>query len=151
MLDFAWWMKKGGYAESTIVLYTTLIKILIQRGANIHDPESVKEIIAKQQWSDSARNNAIAAYTLLLKMTGRTWQPPICHVTRKLPFIPTELELDQMIAGCGKKTATFLQTLKETAMRSGEVNSLRWIDIDTAKRTITLNHPEKTAILESSR
>jgi len=50
-----------------------------------------------------------------------------------------------MIAGCGKKTATFLQTLKETAMRSGEANNLRWIDIDNAKRTITLNHPEKNS------
>jgi integrase len=28
-------------------------------------------------------------------------------------------------------------------MRSGEANKLEWINIDTARRTITLNNPEK--------
>jgi integrase len=51
--------------------------------------------------------------------------------------------LDNLIAGCGKKTATFLQLLKETGMRSGEANSLSWIDLDLQKRILILNTPEK--------
>ena len=70
---------------------------------------------------------------------------PICKVSRKLPFIPTEEEIDALIAGCGKKTSTFLQLLKETGMRAGEANRLEWIDIDESNRTITLNNPEKNS------
>jgi integrase len=76
-------------------------------------------------------------------MQGKKWNPPRCKVTRKIPFIPTEQELDSLIAGCGKKTATFLQLLKETGMRSGEANSLSWIDLDLQKRILILNTPEK--------
>jgi len=38
-----------------------------------------------------------------------------------IPFIPTEAEIDQFIAGCGRKISAFLQTAKETAARSGEI------------------------------
>lgn len=61
----------------------------------------------------------------------------------RMPFIPKEAEIDALIAGCGKKTATLLQLIKETAMRSGEANSLLWIDLDMECRTITLNQSEK--------
>jgi integrase len=143
IVELAWWMKKNGYAETTIRLNTTVLRVLSERGADIFNPESVKEIIAKQKWSEARRHSAIAAYTLFLKMLGQTWNPPICKVTRKLPFIPTEQEIDALIAGCGNKTATFLQLLKETAMRAGEANSLLWTNVDFERRTITLNKPEK--------
>ena len=74
---------------------------------------------------------------------GLTWEPPACDVTRKLPFIPTEKELDDLIASWGKKMASFLQLLKETGMRCGEAIRLEWADIDFQRRTITLNKPEK--------
>jgi len=49
---------------------------------------------------------------------------------RKLLFIPTEEEINQLIAGCGKRTATFLQVLKDTRARTAEALKLRWIEID---------------------
>ncbi len=76
-------------------------------------------------------------------MHGLTWIKPKCIVTRKFPFIPTEQELDQLIASCGRKTSAFLQLLKETAMRRGEAVRLKWTDIDFERRVITLNAPEK--------
>ena len=114
-----------------------------QRGADLFNADSVKEAIAKQKWSTARRHTAISAYTLFLKMMGKRWVPPICKVTRKLPFIPTEEEIDALIAGCGKKTGTLLQLLKETGMRKGEANRLCWMDIDMERRTIPLNTPEK--------
>ncbi len=42
-------MKKG-YSESTIKSKTKLLKRLIKLGANLEDPESVKEIIAGIFW-----------------------------------------------------------------------------------------------------
>ena len=143
IVEYAWWLKKQGYADLTVKNYTRNVRFLIERGANIYDQESVKEIIAKQKWSEATRHIAINAYTTFLRMLKQTWEPPICKVTRKLPFIPTEQEIDALIAGCGKKTAAFLQLLKETGMRSGEANRLEWTDIDMKHQTITLNNPEK--------
>ncbi len=50
--------------------------------------------------------------------------------TRPLSAHATENELDQLIAGCGQRTATYLQILKETGAWCGEVWSLRWTEID---------------------
>jgi len=43
ILEYAWWLKKEGYAESTIIGRVKLLKTLVKRGANLYDPESVKK------------------------------------------------------------------------------------------------------------
>jgi len=53
-------------------------------------------------------------------MHGLHWNPPKYKRIHKHPTIPTETELDQLIAGSGQRTATFLQILKETGARCGE-------------------------------
>ena len=136
-------MNKQGYAKETIRTYLSCLRTLCNRGFNIFDPESIKESISQQKWSANRKRIAINSYSLFLKMDGKTWEKPRCKITRKIPFIPTEEELDTLIAGCGKKTATFLKLLKETAMRSGEAKRIQWIDIDSERRIITLNEPEK--------
>ena len=142
IIEFAWWMKKQGYAEGTILGRTKLLTILAKRGANLFDPEKVKDVIAKQNWSEGRKENAVDSYTLFLKINGGKWEPPIYKRTRKLPFIPTEQEIDALIASCGSKTATFLQLLKETAIRAGEAWSLKWTDLDLENRTVRIT-PEK--------
>ncbi|MEM2147998.1 MAG: site-specific integrase [Candidatus Bathyarchaeia archaeon] len=104
--------------------------------------ESVKETIAKQQWSNGRKANAIDAYTSFLQMHNLKWEPPICKRDRKLPFIPTETEIDQLISSCTKRTAAFLQLLKETGARCGEACKLKWTDLDTENGTIRIT-PEK--------
>jgi len=146
LVEFSWWLKKQGYAESTIRQYSKNIKILAERGANLYDPDSTKDVIARQEWSNARRSVVIASYTAFLHKHGESWEPPKCRVTRKLPFIPTEQEIDSLIAASGKKTATLLQLLKETAMRGGETDKLKWINIDTENRTVTLNTPEKNSL-----
>jgi len=144
IIEYAWFMKKQGYSEITSYIYTNAIQILKKRGADIFNPENVKEIIAKQKWGQARKNTVVHAYTLFLKTQGSSWEPPIYRKpSRKIPFIPTESEIDQLIAACGKKTAAFLNLLKETAMRCGEANRIRWSNIDSYRRTITLNFPEK--------
>ena len=143
LVNYAWWMKKNGYAKTTIRLNTTILRLLTERGAQLFNSDSIKEVIAKQEWSNSRKHSAIATYTLFLKTHGQTWEPPRCKVSRKLPYIPTEKEIDSLIAGCGQKLGTFLLLLKETAMRKGEAFRLLWKDIDFERRTITLNDPEK--------
>ncbi len=144
LVEYSWWMEKQNYAKESIRGYASCLRALIQRNANLMNPESVKEALAREKsWSQNRRRNVINAYTLFLKINGLTWEKPKCQITRKIPFIPTEKELDNLIAGTGKKTATFLQLLKETAMRSGEAKRLHWTDLDLERHIITLNHPEK--------
>ncbi|MGB9760128.1 MAG: hypothetical protein ACPLZG_09915, partial [Thermoproteota archaeon] len=135
LLEFAWWLKKQGYKESTITSKVKLLKILVKRGANLSDPESVKEVIARQEWSEGRKENAVDAYTSFLIFAGGKWDPPKYKRVDKLPFIPTEQELDALIAGCGKKMAAFLQLLKETGIRAGEAWNLKWTDLDTQTQT----------------
>ena len=79
-------------------------------------------------------------------MTGKQWERPKFHVTRKLPFIPLERESDDLTAGCGKKTATFLQLPKETGMRTSEGLRLKWTDINTQRNLITLTESDAFTI-----
>jgi len=144
IIEFLWWAEKEGHAKETIRCYGSCLRALLQRGADIFNAESVKEVLAKEKaWSQNRRRNVINAYTKFLEFSGLQWKKPKCKVDRKIPFIPTEQEIDALIAGCGKKLAAFLQLLKETAMRSGEAKKLHWIDIDFERRLITLNYPEK--------
>jgi hypothetical protein len=42
-------------------------------------------------------------------MAGKKWQLPKYKLTQKIPeFVPTELEIDELIAGCGRKIAAIL-------------------------------------------
>ncbi len=143
ILELCIYLKRQGYSNETIRLNRIALKVLMDRGANLYDEGSVKDVIAKQTWSDNRRRNVINAYDLFLKLNGLSWEKPRCTVTAKFPFVPTEQEIDALISASGKKLSTFLQLLKETAMRRGEAKRLEWINIDSERNTITLNEPEK--------
>jgi integrase len=137
IVEFSFWMLKQGYSQATIKGRIKLLNRLLRLGANFNDEDSLKGTIAQQEWSVNRKVNAVDAYDSFLKWQGKSWTPPIYRRVRKLPFIPTEIELDQLIAGCSKKVATFLQLLKETGMRCGEAcQLLNWTDIDLEQRLI---------------
>ena len=49
----------------------------------------------------------------------------------RLPsYIPTEKEITSLMGGCCKKTATVLQLLYETGIRSGKAWRLKWDNFD---------------------
>jgi integrase len=142
IVEYSFWLLKQGYAKSTIKGRTKLLKRLTKLGANLYDPESIKEVIAEQEWSAGRKANAVDAYTSFLQMRGTKWEPPIYKKIRKLPFIPTETEIDQIIAGCNRRMATFLQLLKETGVRCGEACQLKWTDVDLVTNSVRIT-PEK--------
>lgn len=141
---FLWDLQKQGL-EKSVSTYNAYLGVLKNAGANLQNPESVKEIIAqKQYWNPNTKALAIAAYTKFLKFLGRSWNPPKCERIEKLIRVPKEREIDALIAGSrSKKQATFLQLLKETGLRSGEAWSLEWKDIDFSNRTIPFDKPQK--------
>jgi DNA-directed RNA polymerase subunit M/transcription elongation factor TFIIS len=63
LLEYAWWLKKNGKSDSTIEGRTKLLRIMVKRGANLYDPETVKDVIAKQPWCNGRKNNACDAYS----------------------------------------------------------------------------------------
>jgi integrase/recombinase XerD len=84
----------------------------------------------------------VTIYSTFLKFIGGRWEKPSYKRVEKLPFIPTEEELDTLIVGSGKKMSVLLQFLKETGARVGEVLRLRWTDVDFERRVVSIT-PEK--------
>lgn len=146
ILEFAWQLKRRGLASSTITQRIYRVRHLSQRGADLLDPESVSTILAQSDWTESNKQVFIVAYKSFAKMFSLSWTPPKTRVSRKLPFIPTETEIDQLIAGCGKRTATFLQVLKDTGARGCEASKLCWTDVDEKSCTIRINYPVKGSL-----
>ena len=140
--EYAWWLKKDGKSEATILGRVKLLRRLVKRGANLYDPESIKKTIAEQAWGNGQKNNAVDAYSSFLSMVGGTWEPPAYKVVRKIPFIPKETEIDQLIAASSRRMAIFLQLLKETGARCGEIWQLSWDDVDFESKVVNIT-PEK--------
>jgi len=143
VLEHAFWLKKEGYRESTIVSRVKLLAGLAKK-SDLLDPESVKEAIARLEVTEARKENIVCVYGSFCRQNSLPFNPPRYHRVERLPFIPSESEVDQLIAGLGGKTTTFLQTIKETAGRPGEVWRLRWLDLDLEGRTITIA-PEKNS------
>ena len=141
VVDFLWHLKKNGAKNGTLKNYSSMLRKL---AANTDlTSESVKEYLAKtNEWSDSSKSLCVVIYTTFLKFIGASWEPPKYKPAERMPFIPTEADIDQLIAGCGKKLSTFLQFLKETGARCGEAAMLKWADIDVERRVVRIT-PEK--------
>jgi len=106
--------------------------------------KEVEEVIARQEtWSAGTKIYVVDSYSCYLKMKGLTWEKPRYKRREKTKFIPLEEEIDALITGCGKKTAAFLQGLKETGCDPTELWRISWIDIDKANMRVSINYPVK--------
>ena len=130
-------MRNNGLAETTI---STRIHALKQLSVmtNLTKPEQVKQIIIAQPWKSLTKRKYLESYAALLKSLGIQWTKPRIKIEARIPFIPTEQELDLLIASCGKHMATLLQTLKETGARISETVKLKWIDLSTEQKTLNI-------------
>jgi integrase len=139
--------RKEGRAEETIRSRIQALK-QVARICNLNNPEEVKTWLAclieenKCTWNNKTKTKFCDTYTTYLKFKGIQWTAPKYQIIAKLPFIPTEQEIDLLISACGKTTSTVLQMLKETGMRIGELCQLKWIDIDGERKTVSIT-PEK--------
>jgi len=139
IVQYMWHLKKQGYAEDVVRNRVTALERLIALGVDLNDPETVKEALARQEgWRQSYKLQMVYAYECFLKMCGLTWERPRYKQERTLPFIPTEEELNQLIAGSGKILGTFLQGLKDTGADPGELAKLKWTDVNFGARTVTI-------------
>ena len=146
LLQFALYLRKQGRTISTINGYITKLGTLAKK-ADLNDPESVKLYIAKKDRMTNSKATLVNVYNAFLKWQGKSWDKPKYRLTSPIPeFIPTEQEIDALIAGCGKKLSAMLQTIKETGMRLGECLSLTWTALNDKDNVLTLNTPEKNGL-----
>jgi integrase/recombinase XerD len=143
IVAFAWKLKTDGYRDTTIREYVVELGTLLRKGADLSNPLSVKETIAKEPLQDTTKRNYANAYQAFMETLGLTWKKPRYKPQEKFPFIPLESDIDQLVSGTGKKLGTALQTAKETGMRVGEILRLKWTDIQPEQSLIMINDPEK--------
>ena len=86
------WLKKEGYKESTIERRVRILRTLAKH-ADLADSESVKQALARMEWSDGTKELACDAYSLLAKSSGIGFRRPRYQRTEKIPFIPLRLSL----------------------------------------------------------
>ena len=142
-VEFAWYMKKKGLADSTIRNRVFLLKRLTQLGADLTNPDTVETLLATTDLKPAYKRayiNAYKAYTLYINIK---WDKPKTNVPQKEPFLPQESEVEQLIAGTGKATSTLIKLLHETGVRIGEASELKWTDINFKLKTVSINFPEK--------
>ena len=145
IVDFAWKLKKRGLADKTIALRTYRLNMLVKKGADLNNPDTVETILATETVTPANKREYVASYRAFTKTFNIPWTPIKVNYEPKQVFIPLESEIDALIAGCGKRTATFLQVLKDTGARSGEAVKLQWTDVNTENNTISINNPEKSS------
>lgn len=138
VIEFALWLSKQGYSEQVAKWRSDRIEKLAQLGANLWDPETVKEVLAKHKWNDGYKMLLSYAYENFLQMEGLSWKRPHYVQPERLPFVPTEAELNQLIASCGKKLSVFLQGLKDTGADPGELAAIGPTDVNAENRTIQI-------------
>jgi integrase/recombinase XerD len=120
----------------------------VARLIDIMEPSQVKKWLANLiedkpcTWANSTKTKFIDTYTAFLAFQNKTWKAPKYPKVDKIPFIPTEQEIDSLIAHCGKTTSAVLQFLKETGVRIGELVKLKWLDVDFERKVASIT-PEK--------
>lgn len=141
IVEFLWQLKKNGVKSITLKSYGSILKKIASH--TDLTPEGVKEYLAKNDdWSDSTKSLCVIVYGSFLKFIDLSWHPPKYKPAEKMPYVPTEADIDQLIAGSGRILLTFLQFLKETGARCGEVARLKWSDVDFERKIVRIT-PEK--------
>jgi hypothetical protein len=93
----------------------TIINALFKRVSNLWDSGEVEQYIQNAELSNGRKNLYGQAYRDWCNWKGFDYKPKQYRKEEKLPYIPTENEIDQLIGGMGQKLACFLQIMKESA------------------------------------
>ena len=104
------------------MLSTKLSKLLIKfcwptKTSNTKSTFSDRGVNELNNFTVCKKHQLVAAYRSYTKIFKLPWEPVKVNYTPRKPFVPLEAELDQLIAASGKRTAAFLQTLKDTGCK----------------------------------
>ena len=138
IFNTVWELKKRGYCDITLKAKGERLRFLA-RHANLDDPEAVKGFIAEQtSWSNGYKQSVAYAYDNYVKTNGLSWSLPHFRVEDKLPKIPTEEKINQIIVRARGKYVLVFSILRDTGMRPIELERTRTRDIDFERGIIAV-------------
>jgi len=149
ILEYLVHLENAGKRPDTLKAHSKVLTRLAKHGANLMNPESVKQTIARENVEPSTKAHYVGVYKVFADYCQLSWKAPVYRYARKLPFIPLETEIDQLIAGFKRRPATFLQVLKETGARCGEAWALKWTDLNG--NVLSINNPEKGSLARQTK
>jgi len=135
IFNVLWEMKKNGKAKATIDTVRKGLRFLTKH-ADLDKPETVKGFIAQLDRKDGYKKQLCFIYDNYVKVYNLQWTRPSYFVAQKLPKIPTEDNLNMLIANASKKLALAISISKDTGLRPIEVMNLTLKDVDIEKRYI---------------
>jgi integrase len=95
------------------------------------EPESVKRFLANCSWTEGGKERVTEDMDRFYRYKSIQWKRPRYEKVDILPHIPTEAEVNAVIAGVSSKAiGTFCMLLKETGCRPGEAWSSEWTHIE---------------------
>lgn len=83
LVEFAWQLKKDGYADSSIKTYTKIINVLVKRNVNVFNPEDVKESLGHRK---------IDTTLLYVQLEKALFKEMTDEFTVKVAKIPKEIQ-----------------------------------------------------------
>jgi integrase len=143
ILSFGLWMQKNAYRPTTVLTAVSALKAIAKR-TNLMEPEATKTYVSQSGLSEGRKELLVEHLARFYKYKDTPFEKPHYNRVERLPFIPLESEVDQLISAVGYKTSAFLQLIKETGMRPGEAWNIKWLDIDAERSCITVT-PEKNS------
>jgi integrase len=129
-------------APTTVESKLRIIRRL-QRRVNLWDTESFERYLLNAKMTNGLKESVGYAYQDWCKFNGFDYCPKRFKREEKLPHIPKESEIDQLISGCGGRLSCFLQLLKESACRPIEAWRLTSEDFDLKQKLCYINKPAK--------
>ena len=136
IVELLWQLERNGRTRGTIANYRKTLMKMLRENVNLTNPEECKAWLAKKEFAANTKRNIAAILDKWFEYIGVAWVKPSYQGEPEPPFIPTEQELDSLIACVGKKMACYLQLLKDTGARCGEISNLKWTDIDFTHGTV---------------
>ena len=131
-------LRNDGRKPGTVKNYRKSLARLLREGADLFVPESTKAALAKSTLKESTKKTVAAMLDVWFDFNQIKWRPPKYSDEHEIPYIPSEAQIDLLIAALGQKTACFCQILKETGARCGEIAELKWDSIDTEQRKVRI-------------
>jgi integrase len=137
LVNVLWWMKKQGYAESTIEATGKRLRNL-KKNCDLNDPESVKGYVANKKCTNGFKETLIETYDFLMRSTGAKWDKPFYDRYDKLPKIPSEQRINMLISYASKRMALFLSMSRDLGSRPIELTWLKVKDINLENGTVNI-------------
>jgi integrase len=119
----------------------------LRRRVNIWDIDSVRRFIAGSSLGNNYKGLMEFTYFDFCQFNGFNYKPTKYPKEQKIPYVPLEKDIDELIVGFkGSKYMPLIQLLKESGFRPEEAFRLTSDDFDLETKIVTLNKPAKHSL-----